>query len=106
MSIKRVRKRICDGSIPLTGRSRWRLTRPRQPLLQKCADGVKGRFGGVHSSDGVGEPMGGAHPHVQPRIDARRDSTLHIAARIVVQHFIVSDVHADGGQGGQTSIKR
>ena len=60
----------------------------------------------MHSSDGVSEPMGHAHPHVQRRIDARCDGTVHIAARIVEQHFIVSDVHADRGQSGQISIKR
>lgn len=31
---------------------------PRQPLSQKCTDGVKSRVGGVHSSDGIGEPNG------------------------------------------------
>jgi hypothetical protein len=50
--------------------------------------------------------MGHAHPHVQRGIDARRDGTLHIATRIVEQHFIVPDVHADRGQRGQISIKR
>ena len=50
--------------------------------------------------------MGHAHPHVQRRIDVRCDGTVHIAARIVEQHFIVSDVHADRRQSGQISIKR
>ena len=48
--------------------------------------------------------MGHAHPYVQRRIDARRDGALYIAARIVEQHFIVPDLNADRGQGGQISI--
>jgi hypothetical protein len=45
------------------------------------------------------------HPYVQGGIDARCDSALDIAARIVQQDFVVSDMDADCRQSRQIPIK-
>ncbi len=44
-------------------------------------------------------------PYVQGGIDARCDGALRIAARVVQQHFVVSDMNADCGQSRQIPIK-
>src|SRR5712692_1087850 len=47
-----------------------------------------------------------SHPNVQLGVDARRDGALYIAARVVQQHFVVSNVDADWRQTGQISVER
>jgi hypothetical protein len=47
-----------------------------------------------------------SHPYVELCVDADRDGALYIAARVVEQHFVVSNVNADRRQAGQITVER
>ena len=40
------------------------------------------------------------HPHINPGIDACGNCTLNVPKRVVQQHFVVTDVNADGRDAG------
>ena len=47
-----------------------------------------------------------SHPYVQLGVDTRCDRALEIAARVVEQNLIVSNVNADRWQPAQISVER
>jgi hypothetical protein len=56
---------------------------------------------GVEYADIHDETVWHSHPYVELCIDARGDGALYIAARVVEQHFVVSNVNADWRQSAQ-----
>ena len=81
------------------------LTRPLQSIIQKCADSAQGLVGGVQVPNAVDEPVWHSRPYVELGVDAGSNGPLHVASRVVEQHFIISHVEADWGQPGKISIK-
>jgi hypothetical protein len=45
------------------------------------------------------------HPHIKPGIDACGNCTLGIAERVVQQHFVITDMNADGWHPGKLTVK-
>ena len=45
------------------------------------------------------------HPHISPGIDACGKRTLNKSERVVQQHFVVTNVNADGRHAGVATEK-
>src|SRR6266581_8492615 len=70
----------------------------QQPLGQKGSDGVECLSSCVEFAYRGDESVRHSHPYVQRGVDTRQGGALHVAARVVEQHFVVSHVHADRRQ--------
>src|SRR5713101_8446739 len=77
-----------------------------QPLGCEGSDGAKCLSSSVETVYVGDESMRHSHPYVQRGVDTRRDGALHVAARVVEQHFVVSNVHADWRQAAQITVQR
>src|SRR5882762_5034714 len=77
----------------------------RQPFGKESTDGIQRLCCRLQSSDASGKPMWHAHPHISPGIDACGNCTLDISERVVQQHFVVTDVNADGWHPGKLTAE-
>src|SRR5882762_5037225 len=78
----------------------------KQPLGCEGSDGAECLSSSVEPAHSGDESMRHSQPYVQRGVDARRDGTLHVTARVVEQHFVVSNVNADWRQAAQITEQR
>src|SRR6266446_6268132 len=78
----------------------------KQPLGEKGSDGVERLSSSREFAYSGDESVRHAHPYVQLGVDASRDGALHVTARVVQQHFVVSNVHADWRQAAHITVQR
>jgi hypothetical protein len=76
-----------------------------QPLGKESTDGIQRLGRRLQASDASGKPMWHPHPHISPGIDARGNCTLNISERVVQQHFVVTDMNADGWHPGKLTAE-
>src|SRR5712671_4494301 len=76
-----------------------------QPLGEKSSDGIQRLCCRLQSSDVCRKPMWHPHPHISSGVDACGNCALNVSERVVQEHFVVTDVNANGWHPGKLTVE-
>src|SRR6185437_4251105 len=84
----------------------WRSAGPFELLAQERTDRVQSPIGRREAADKAGETMRHAKPDVELCVDAGFDRARYVAARVLEQDLLVTDVNPDRRQPAQVAEQR